>query len=394
MTQPLTQRKAPYAVIFLTVFIDLVGFGIVIPVLPLYAERFGATPLVIGCLVAVYSLMQWICAPLLGKLSDRIGRRPVLLVSIIGTSIGFLIMGWAPTLQWLFVARIIDGVTGGNISTAQAYIADITLPHERSKGMGLIGAAFGLGFVLGPALGGILSHFSLAAPFWFAAALAACNAVALFCWLPESLSPDARARAGQRASLRAVFDDPKAASLRVIMGAYFCTTVAFSLLTATYALFAERRFGYTAVQIGYIFACMGLIGALVQGVLLGRLVRHLSDKPLVVAGTAILGLSLVLLPLASTVDALLAVTAGLAIGHSLIAAPLNGLASRGGEAHVQGRILGLMQSAASLARIVGPVMGGWLLYADFLTPARLLGSGPYWIGAGVMACALLLATRL
>jgi DHA1 family tetracycline resistance protein-like MFS transporter len=387
-------HKAPYAIIFLTVFIDLVGFGIVIPVLPLYAERFGATPLIIGCLVGIYSLMQWVCAPLLGKLSDRIGRRPVLLVSIIGTSLGFLVMGWAPSLAWLFVARIIDGITGGNISTAQAYIADITPPHERSKAMGLIGAAFGLGFVLGPALGGVLSHFSLTAPFLFAAALAACNAVALFFLLPESLSPQLRRQAGRGASLREVLAHPKARALRTILAAYFFTTVAFSLLTATYALFTERRFGFTATQIGYIFACMGLAGALIQGVLLGRLLKHLSDKPLIIAGSAILGASLWLLPLASTTGALFAVTAGLAIGHSLMAAPLSGLASKAGEAQSQGRILGLLQSSASLARIIGPVLGGWLLHYDVFSPERLLGSSPYWIGAAVMAVAFLLATRL
>jgi len=152
------KSRSPLVIIFVTIFIDLVGFGIVIPVLPLYAERFGASEAVIGALVASYSAMQFVFAPLLGRLSDRIGRRPVLLVSMIGTSLGFLLMGFANALWLLFVARVIDGITGGNISTAQAYIADVTPPEERSRGMGLIGAAFGLGFVVGPVIGGLMTH--------------------------------------------------------------------------------------------------------------------------------------------------------------------------------------------------------------------------------------------
>src|SRR5499433_3698267 len=192
------KERSPLVIIFITVFIDLVGFGIVIPILPLYAERMHASPAVIGLLLAVYSAMQFIFAPILGKLSDSVGRRPVLLARIVGSAIGFLIMGLAGSLWLLFLARIIDGITGGNISTAQAYIADITPPEKRSSGMGLIGAAFGLGFIFGPAIGGLLSHISLGAPFIFASALAACNAVALFFLLPESLAAEHRLPAGDR----------------------------------------------------------------------------------------------------------------------------------------------------------------------------------------------------
>ena len=179
---------SPLFVIFLTVFIDMVGFGIVIPVLPLYAEHFHATPIEIGWLTGIYSGMQIIFMPILGRLSDRFGRRPVLIVSLAGTALGFLIMGWASSLPLLFAARIIDGATGGNISTAQAYIADISTPENRSRSMGMIGAAFGLGFTFGPMIGGIMSHISYGAPFYFAAALAAVNVVLLYFILPESLS--------------------------------------------------------------------------------------------------------------------------------------------------------------------------------------------------------------
>ncbi len=386
--------RSPVVIMFVTVFVDLVGFGIVIPILPLYAERFGASPLVIGLLLSVYSLMQALAAPILGRLSDRIGRRPILLLSILGTSFGFLLMGVARTLPLLFIGRIIDGITGGNISTAQAYIADVTTPEERSKGMGLIGAAFGLGFILGPAIGGLLGHVSLAAPFFFAAALAFANAVALFFLLPESLPPARRHQAQAPSALRAVLEETTPWSLAVVLGTYFFTTVAFSLLTGTYSLFAEHRFRYTALQIGYIFAGQGLLGAVVQGVFIGRLVKAFGDRALVIAGTACLTVGLFLLPLCATTTALLCATGLIALGHSLVAAPLSGLASRQVGPAFQGRILGLMQSAASFARIVGPVMGGWLLSYDAAHLAGQFGRSAYWAGGAVMAVALGLAVAL
>ncbi len=390
----MARLRSPLAVIFLTVFIDLVGFGIVIPVLPLYAERFGASPLVIGLLLGIYSAMQSIFAPILGKLSDRVGRRPVLLVSILGTSLGFLVMGLAQTLWLLFLARMIDGATGGNISTAQAYIADVTPPEQRSRGMGLIGAAFGLGFIFGPAIGGILSRVSLAAPFFFAAGLAAANALAIFCFLPESLS-EARRRSVQRHdSLLDVVTGSARRGLIATAATYFCTTLAFSLLTATYPLFTEKRFGYDATHNGYIFASQGIIGAVIQGGLLGWLVKRSGDKWLAVSGTIVLALCLFLLPLSTTTLMLLLATAGIAVGHSLIAAPVNALASKhvGGEA--QGRVLGLMQSAASLARIIGPVLGGLLLNYDASAVGSPFGRTPYWVAGCVMLAAFLCAVNL
>jgi len=377
------------------VLIDLIGFGIVIPVLPLYAARFEASPLVIGLLLASYSAAQCLFAPILGKLSDRVGRRPVLLLSLIGTSMGFLLMGLARTLWLLFLARMIDGMTGGNISTAQAYIADVTPPDQRSRGMGLIGAAFGLGFIFGPAIGGLLSRVSPAAPFFFAAALAAGNAIALYWLLPESLPVEQRHRARQpSSSLRPLFSTANGRLLLMVLAAYFCTTVAFSLLTATYPLFTQRRFGYDATHNGYIFAGQGILSAIVQGGLLGWLLKMSSDKMLTIAGTVILMLSLIALPLSQGVTSLLLMTAGIAIGHGLIAAPLNGLASKGVSAESQGRVLGLMQSVASVARIAGPVLGGWLLHYDATALSAQFGRTPYWAGAGVLFLGLLCALAL
>ena len=390
-------RKASLAVIFGIVFIDLIGFGIVIPVLPLYAERFGASPLVVGCLLAVYSLMQTVFAPILGRWSDRIGRRPVLLVSIIGSSIGFLLMGMARALPLLFVGRIIDGITGGNISTAQAYIADVTPAHERSKGMGLIGAAFGLGFIFGPAIGGVMSHFSLSAPLLFAAGLAALNAVAVYLFLPESLSKEHRkGDISGNVPFFMMFQQARGSALAVVIGAYFFSTVAFSLLTATYPLFASHRFGFGAPQVGYIFAGMGILGAMVQGGLMGWLVKTFGDKRLTIAGTFVLAMCLFLLPMSPTALVLFAATGGIGLGHALSTAPLNGLASKTAGPAAQGKVLGAMQSASSLARIIGPVLGGWMLNQDLLRMEAHYGRAPYWTGGVIMlvACGLAVSLRL
>ena len=386
--------RSSLILIFGVVFIHLVGFGIVIPVLPLYAERFGASALVIGLLLGVYSLMQAIFSPILGRLSDRVGRRPVLLLSLIGTAIGFLVMGLASTLFWLFVARIIDGATGGNISTAQAYIADITPPDKRSKGMGLIGAAFGLGFIFGPAIGGILGHFSLAAPFLFAAALSAVNAILVYFLLPESLPPERRGEAKRKPGLRAVIAESKGMALPLILATYFFLTVAFSLLTATYPLFAKHRFGLTPSRIGVIFSGLGFLSAIIQGGLLGRLVKLFSDRGLTVLGAILLAAGLFILPVFSTVGTMIIATAAVAIGHSLAAAPLNALASKSVGAASQGQVLGVMQSMASFARIVGPVLGGWLLDMDAAHPLTPFGRTPYWAGGLIMLFASALTVLL
>ena len=397
------KRKASLAVIFGIVFIDLIGFGIVIPVLPLYAERFGASPLTVGLLLAVYSLMQFIFAPILGRWSDRIGRRPVLLLSIIGSAFGFLLMGLAGSLPLLFTGRIIDGITGGNISTAQAYIADITPPHDRSKRMGLIGAAFGLGFIFGPAIGGVMSHFSLAAPLLFAAGLAAVNAAAVALFLPESLLPEHRKkrdisgnvpfRAG--VSPLRMLRQVKGSPLAVVIGAYFFSTVSFSLLTATYPLFASHRFGYGAPQVGYIFAAMGILGALVQGGLMGWLVKKFGDVRLAAAGALLLAAGMFLLPSSPSARILFAATGAIGLGHALVVTPLNGLASKLSSVSEQGKALGMMQSASSLARIAGPVLGGWMLNPDLLRAELPYGRAPYWTGAVIMlvACGLTLCIR-
>src|SRR5678815_2331257 len=225
-------KRSPLIVIFTTVFIDLVGFGIVIPVLPFYAEgtAFNATPFTVGLLFASYSIMQLIFSPILGRLSDKHGRRPVLFLSIIGTGIGFLIIGFASTLWMLFAGRLLDGLTGGNISTAQAYIADITAKEDRAKGMGLVGAAFGLGFIFGPAIGGILSRWGINVPFLFAAGLCFANAVLLYFTLPETVTPDhpARVSAAGGRGLSQLIQSLRNPRLGYVLIIYFLFIVAFS----------------------------------------------------------------------------------------------------------------------------------------------------------------------
>jgi len=402
----MAKSRSPLVIIFITIFIDLVGFGIVIPVLPLYAQKYHASETVIGIMLASYSVMQFIFAPILGRLSDRVGRRPVLLLSLSGTSLGFLLMGFAhlipfgvslfglaPTLIWLFLARIIDGISGGNISTAQAYIADVTSPEERSKGMGLIGAAFGLGFIFGPAIGGLMSHFSPEAPFFFAAALAAANATALYFLLPESLAAEHRNQARRRLTISQVLEESGSWQLKAVMGTYFFATVAFAMLTATYALFAYNRFHFDATHTGYMFTYVGVLGAIIQGGLLGRLVKLFGEKKLALIGTFIFAVSLFALPLSASLSTLLLTSTGIAIGNSLVTPTLNGLASKSISPTLQGRVLGVMASVASFARIIGPVLGGFLLNRD-PDASPHYGRTPYWVSSAIMVIALGLAITL
>ena len=382
---------SPLFVIFLTVFIDMVGFGIVIPVLPLYAEHFHATPVQIGWLTGIYSGMQIIFVPILGRLSDRFGRRPILIVSLTGTAIGFLIMGWASSLPLLFMARIIDGASGGNISTAQAYIADVSTPENRSRSMGLIGAAFGLGFTFGPMIGGIMSRISYGAPFYFAAALAAVNVVLLYFILPESLSAEYRSKPHKRTHLAEVFQHGHGRLFGTIVATYFFSITGFAIMTTLFALFTEKHFGFDAHQTGYVFGFIGIIAVILQGGLIGRLVKMFGEIALARTGLLLLALALFSLPLATTLPMLLLVSAALAVANGLVTPTLNGLASQMIDRSWQGRALGLMQSAGSAGRLVGPLLGGWLLMFDLNRPLAQYARTPFFVSAAILLVAFALA---
>src|SRR6201988_1907397 len=401
-------KRSPLIVIFTTVFIDLVGFGIVIPVLPFYAEgtAFNATPRTVGLLFASYSIMQLIFSPILGGLSDKHGRRPVLLLSIIGTGLGFLILGLATTVLMLFIGRILDGITGGNISTAQAYIADVTTEENRAKGMGLIGAAFGLGFIFGPAIGGILSHWGIHVPFFFSAALCFANALLLFFTLPETVTADHPAKhsaAGGR-SLGHIVASLKQPKLAFILVIYFLFIVAFSIMTTSFSLYTMFRFGYDAQHTGYLFAYVGVIAVIIQGGLIGRLVKRFGELPLVIFGALCFAISLFAVPFvgpaAGGLGGLLIGGGGFSMGNSLANPALTRLASKSVGPAEQGTVLGVTQSVASLARAVGPFLAAILIDSPI---AQLGADGishhmsnhslrvTFWTGAAIMLVAGLLA---
>ncbi|HLN99683.1 MAG TPA: MFS transporter [Pyrinomonadaceae bacterium] len=401
-------KRSPLVVIFTTVFIDLVGFGIVIPVLPFYAEgsRFNASPRTVGLLFASYSVMQLIFSPILGRLSDKHGRRPVLLISIIGTGIGFLILGFASALWMLFVGRILDGITGGNISTAQAYIADITTKENRAKGMGLIGAAFGLGFVFGPAIGGILSRWGVGVPFLFAAGLCFANALLLYFTLPETVTRDhpARASAAGGRGLSQLIQSLRNRRLAFVLGIYFLFIVAFSIMTTSFSLYTMFRFGYDAQHTGYLFAYVGIIAVIIQGGLIGRLVKRFGEVALVIVGAFLFAGSLFAVPFVGPqAGGLLALLIGgglFSVGNSLSAPSLTSLASKSVGAAEQGSVLGVTQSVASLARAVGPALAAMLIHSavayrgadlepHFMSDHSLFVT--FWTGSAIMVLALLLA---
>jgi DHA1 family tetracycline resistance protein-like MFS transporter len=400
--------RSPLIVIFTTVFIDLVGFGIVIPVLPFYAEgtAFNATPRTVGLLFASYSVMQLIFSPILGGLSDKYGRRPVLLLSIIGTGIGFLVLGFAKTIFMLFVGRILDGITGGNIATAQAYIADVTTKENRAKGMGLIGAGFGLGFIFGPAIGGILSGWGIQVPFLFAAALCFANAVLLYFRLPETVTanhPAKHSAAGGR-SFHQVLNSLKDPRLGWVLAVYFLFIVSFSIMTTSFALFTMFRFGYGAQHTGYLFAYVGLIAVIIQGGLIGKLVKRFGELPLVTFGALCFAISLFAVPFvgpaAGGLAALLVGGGVFSMGNSLAAPALMSLASKSAAPEQQGVVLGVTQSVASLARAVGPFIAAVLIdssvahvgadgVAHHMSDQSLFAT--FWTGAAIMLIAFLLA---
>lgn len=386
-----------HLVIFLTVLIDMIGFGIVIPILPLYALNFHATPWQEGLLLGVFSLMQLIFAPILGRWSDRVGRRPVLLVSIIGTGLGFLVLGLANSLILLFLGRIIDGISGGNVSTAQAYLADITKPEKRSAVMGMIGGAFGLGFVFGPAIGGLLGHYSVQLPFYVAAALSFANAVMTYFMLPESLPEESRSKNDAYAApIWKKVTEAKDTPLGGIMLCALLSTAAFALVTALYTLFTQNRLHWAARENGLMFTYIGFVAIIIQGWLVRKLVKTKGEKPLILFGTVCLFLAMALLPASSNFWLIVLASTLLAVGNGFVTPMLSGLASKTADAQSQGVVMGIMQSVASFARMIGPMLGGVLLNYDFrhhFTDQKY-GITPYWASALVMLLAIVAAMKL
>jgi MFS transporter, DHA1 family, tetracycline resistance protein len=372
---------SPLVILFVTVFIDLLGFGIIIPLLPFYAESFGASAFAIGLLGTSFSLMQFLFSPIWGRWSDQVGRKPIILIGLLGSCLSYVTMALAGSLTLLFVARIVGGIAGANIPTAQAYIADVTTPENRARGMGLMGAAFGLGFIFGPAIGGLLSRFSPETPMWCAAALCFANFVAAWFLLPESRPANTATRSlGRMEAFRHAMTQP---TLLLILALYFIVTMAFSAFEATFALFTEARFGFTAASIGFLFAFIGAIIALIQGVLIGRVVKHVGEQRII--PTAILGIAIGIgmLTVVWSVPTLLVALGLLAMGMGFNNPSLSSMVSKLSHQDDQGGILGLASSLASLGRVVGPAWGGYLYDAYGMTTPYLSAAGLMFVAFAV-----------
>lgn len=372
MESHLKEHRTKIGIIFLIVFIDLVGFGIVIPILPLYGERFGPSALTLGLLMASYSAMQFIFAPILGRLSDRYGRRPVLLISLVGSVVGYLLFGFAGSMAVLFLSRIIDGISGGNIATAQAVIADITGPEDRAKGMGIIGAAFGLGFIVGPAVAALLVDIQPWLPGVAAAATSTVAFILVLFKLPETLPENARTRAHR--GVLSLSELRRTVGIHPLLGFCFATVLlvifAFSNFETTFAQFAKAVHGLRMSQIGWLFVYAGVLGAVVQGGLVGRLVKVFGEKKLLIAGLALAALAVGTVPYPSGIPALLVVLAVYALGQGLIQPSLTSLTSRLVEPDEVGGVMGIYQSFSSLARIIGPLWAEIAFGAGHAWPFR------------------------
>ncbi len=426
-TMTVENPRRALGVVFFIVFVDLLGFGILIPVIPLYALSFGATEFVGSLLIASYSAMQFLAAPFLGRLSDSRGRRPVLLLSLTGSVIAWLLFGVAGSLAVLFAARMLAGAMGGNIATAQAYIADITAADDRAKGLGLLGAAFGLGFVFGPALGGFfasepvvaaardllpavvpVSEFSL--PSFAAAAITGTNLVVAFFVLPESRPPEARgAPAEDRESrVQQLLSALRSPGLGTLVASFFLVSFAFSALESQFIFLTNDQYGYGATENAIILTYVGVVLAVVQGGLVGPLTDRFGEYRLAVGGAAIQVLTLAAVPfspqlgafvpdlgavlpfgpvLPAGVLALLAVMTPLSFGNALTNVSLNTLVSRSATDDEQGGAFGLTQSAGSLARTFGPALAGGL-YTGIAFWA------PFVVGGVLMIPILVLLGRL
>jgi DHA1 family tetracycline resistance protein-like MFS transporter len=372
--------------VFLTILLDLIGFGMILPLLPFYAERFDATPFQIGLLFTSYSLTQLVFAPMLGRLSDRVGRRPLLLASITGSVAAYLLFAAAPSYGVLLFARSLSGLAAANYGIAQAYMADVSAPEERSKAMGLVGAAFGLGFVLGPALGGILAQAGNPRIVPLAAAtLSGLNLFVAFFGLPESLSPELRGRAVRGSwfgwsDLRAVWRD---SPLRGLMLLFFLVMFCFSMMEATLALFCQQRFNFGVRQTSWLFVFVGIILVIVQGGLLGRLVKLYGERSLILSGIVLMAVGLAILPL-SPLWVLLVSLGLLAVGQGVHNPSSLGLLSRLTDESSQGSTIGLSRSFGALARALGPAAGTFLFGAAG-------AAWPFWTAGGLMVVALFIA---
>jgi multidrug resistance protein len=403
----LAARRGPLGVLFLTVFLDLVGFGILIPIQPFYAEFFGARPATVTLLSASFSLTQFVFAPLLGRLSDRVGRRPVMLTTIAANALGYLAFGLAGSLAGLFAARVVCGLGSANLGTAQAIVADITTRETRARGMGLIGAAFGLGFILGPAIGGLFGQLGLAVPAFIAAGLSTANFISAYFILPETRWAAAEHQApapcrGPRFpvfSREALADALGRLNVPQLLWFYLVGTIAFSLMEQTLGLYIERAWVPAgegaahlrdAARLTAVFLLLvGVTVALVQGLLIGSLVRVFGERRLLQVGTLVITMGISLLPVTGAsglFPLFMAVGPVIALGSAVTQPSASSLLSQAVGRDAFGGILGLGQSCSALGRVIGPTVAGVLFERSNVLP--------FWIGSALSLTCVAVALTL
>ncbi len=402
------KQRSPLIFIFITIFVDLLGIGMILPLLPYYVKIVEQTSyplladnraLVVGALMASFSLMQFLFAPVLGAVSDRFGRRPVLLLSLLGTGIAYILLGVADSfigygasvvLAILFFARILDGITGGNISTAQAYIADITPPEDRAKGLGLIGAAFGLGFMLGPAFGGLLSVIDLNAPAFVAAAITFANVAFGYFMLPESLPAERRTRTPwiQMNPVNRLSGVIGNQSIRPLLLAIVLLNFAFAGLQNNFPVFSDERFGFSPLDNALIFAFIGFIAVVMQGFLLRKLVPQFGEARLTIAGLTLMTMSFGLIANVPEAWMLYPTVGILVMGSSMATPSITSLISRRVSANEQGVTLGGTQAITSLMMVFGPLYAGFVFDAVGMTAPYM--SGVVLVAAGTLLMAVTL----
>ncbi|MDO8519831.1 MAG: MFS transporter [Deltaproteobacteria bacterium] len=378
-------KNKPLLTIFLVVFIDLLGFGIIIPILPYYAVSFDASPTVLGWLMMSYSAMQFLFSPFWGRLSDRIGRRPVLLICIAGIGASMFLLGMAQSLVWLFAARILAGFFGANISAASAYIADITKPEERAKGMGLIGAAFGLGFLFGPAAGGLLSEWGYGTAAYVAAGLSAINWIFAFFVLREpAVSREIRAQHRTKLARVFIMQTLKTPKVGTAIFLFFLVTFGMAQIEMSFALFVLERFHLGAMEAGLILALMALVMALFQGTGIGKMARLMGEKKLILHGCFLMAVAVAAAALVPGLGIFVFFVAVHALGYGMTTPSLSSLVSRNSSAEIQGGALGIYQSAGSLGRILGPLLGG-VLFDRLGAPFPFLSASLFFAVAFILA---------
>jgi DHA1 family tetracycline resistance protein-like MFS transporter len=380
-------KRSPLVSIFLIILVDILGLTIILPLLPFYAESLGATPFVVGLLISTYAGCQLIAGPILGQISDRIGRKPVLLLSQCGTFAGFVLLALSKSLIPVFISRIIDGLTAGNITVAQAYIADVTEESKRTQSFALIGIAFGLGFLMGPAISGFLAGYSPVYPIVLAACLSATSIVATTVLLPGKAptTPEIAHQHTEEISFRrtwSVFREPAAIRLFMQFTAFAFT---FALFISGFALFAERRFTWNgapfqAKEVGYALAFMGLAGIIIQGGLIRQLVKRMGEARLVPACFVSMIVGLLLLAFVNRVSELLIVMVIFAFGSSVLRPAITTLITTAVGRKRQGMGLGVTQSLMSIAQIISPAVGGMLIQHQMLSTWALGGAACAFVG--------------